>query len=189
MSVQGAMNQLMGTVGTLGMQITAPMRFAKEQQKAQESAQEKKTEEREKQLSALETELTDIQKTGNPRTPQDRAQIIDNLNLARDIMRQGFMENPTKESYNRYKKARGQAIMGETLFGKSWDDQFKQQAEMGAFTRVADKIETQVNQATAMEERLDAIKLRQAATQMREEGAIKSNRQLKSILYHIGEEK
>lgn len=188
MSVQGAMNQLMGTVGSLGMQITAPMRFAKEQQKAQEAAQEKKQEEREKKLSALDMELEDLQQPGKPR--QDTATIIEDLNLARDIMRQNFMENPSPKSYDRYRKARDQARRGADFYSRyEAKRQATAEAEMGAFTRVADKIETQVNQATAMEERLDAIKLRQAAAQMREEGAIKSNRQLKSILYHIGEEK
>lgn len=188
MSVQAAMNQLMGTIGAVGMQVTAPMRFAQQQQEAQAKAEEKKTEEREKKLSALEMELGDLQQPGKPR--QDTATIIEDLNLARDIMRQNFMENPSPKSYDRYRKARDQARRGADFYTRyDAKRQATAEAEMSAFSRVADKIETQVNQATAMEERLDAIKLRQAATQMREEGAIKSNRQLKSILYHIGEEK
>lgn len=58
-------------------------------------------------------------------------------------------------------------------------------AEKNAVDRVTTRVETLQNQRTAIEERFDAVKLADAARQMRADNIIPSNKQLKSILYNI----
>lgn len=185
MSIQAAINQMLGSAGGALYQVTAPQRFATAQKQAAEEAKAKELEEQERKLKSLEIETEDLAGSASER---DKATVIEDIQLARDIMKRRFEADPSAETYREYKKYRTHAKMAEKLLrptSMSRAEESLRTAEDNAFNRIATKTETAVNQKTAMEQRLDALKLKEAAKQMRQEGAIKSNKQLKSILYKL----
>ena len=187
MSVQAAMNQLIGTtIGTV-TELTAPTRFAKEQERIRKESEAKEENIATKRAETLSKTLSEagFAALGDEEGLQDWAAAEENLT---DIRERQFQRDPSKESYGALRKQREATRAAYNTIEEARREKArwqKEEAEAEAFDSVSDKIETHVNQQSALDDRLEAIKLIEAAKRLKDEGAIKSNRQLKSILYRL----